>query len=304
MAFKRSGVRLPLAPPTFAATIILALAASDPTYAAQLPDLPAGHEVSPGVTLHEVTLDRSGVPMRLWVYLPTKTPVMRKLPTALIAPAGSRLYHGIRLGVGDQPEHVPYPRSGFAVIAYDIDGPRPDQPTEAQLRAAIVAFRNARAGLDNAKAAIDYALAKVPQVDPRRIYAVGHSSAGTLALQVAQQDDRVAACVAFAPVVSVGDQITASFAAVLDQELPGTVALLRQLSPDANVARLKVPTLLFYAQDDNATLTTKLAAFTDALARTNPNVKVITVPSGGHYAAMVEQGIPAAIAWLAAMRPK
>jgi dipeptidyl aminopeptidase/acylaminoacyl peptidase len=268
-----------------------------------LPDLPAGRQVSPGVTMHEVTLDRAGVTMRVSVYLPTRMPANKKLPTVLIAPAGSRLWHGMALGDGDRPEHVPYVREGFAVVAYEIDGPMAERPTAAQEAEAIVAFRNAKAGVDNAKAAIDYALAKVPQVDPRRIYVVGHSSAATLALQVAEQDERVAACVAFAPVVNVGDRL-APVAAALDQRQPGTMDFLRQASPDANVARLKAPTLLFYAADDSRALTTTVAAFANELVKTNSNVKVITVPSGGHYTSMIKNGIPAAIAWLQATRPQ
>jgi dipeptidyl aminopeptidase/acylaminoacyl peptidase len=198
---------------------------------------------------------------------------------------------------------VPYVREGFAVVAYEIDGPLPNQPTAAQEAEAIEAFRSANAGVDNARAAIDYALAKVPQVDPQRIYVVGHSSAATLALQVAEQDERVAACVAFAPVVKVGDQL-ARVAEALDQRQPGAMDFLRQASPDTNVGRLKAPTLLFYATDDSRALTTTVAAFASELAKTNPNVKVVTVPSGGHYTSMIKNGIPAAIAWLQAARPE
>jgi tetratricopeptide (TPR) repeat protein/dienelactone hydrolase len=271
--------------------------------APDLPGLPEGHEVAPGVTVREVTLDRQGVPMQVWVYLPTGAPPDMKLPTVLIAAAGSRLFHGMTLGDGDRAEHVPYVPKGFAVLAYEIDGPIRDGATAAQEWEALIAFRKANAGVANAKAVIAYALARVPQVDPRRIYAVGHSSAATLALQVAEQDERVAACVAFAPVVSVTDRL-APLAAKLDRGEPGTMDFLRRASPDTNVARLNAPTLLFYAEDDDVVPTAKIAAFADELRKTNSNVKVITVPSGGHYRPMIEQGIPAAIAWLQATRPE
>src|SRR5262249_41924296 len=254
------------------------------------------------VTVHEVTLNRQGVPMRLWVYLPTKAPADKKLPMVLIAAAGSSLYHGMALADGDRREHVPYVQEGFAVVAYELDGPIRGR-SEAQIAEAIDAFRKANEGVDNAKAAIDYALAKVPQVDSRRIYAVGHSSAATLALQVAEQDERVAACVAFAPAVSVGDWL-APLAAALDQRQPGTMDVLRRAAPDANAARLNAPTMLFYAADDDVVPTAKIATFANELRKTNPNVKLITVPSGGHYASMIKQGIPTAIAWLQATRPE
>jgi hypothetical protein len=34
-----------------------------------------------------------------------------------IAHAGALLYHGITLAEGDRPEHLPYVRAGFAIIA-------------------------------------------------------------------------------------------------------------------------------------------------------------------------------------------
>jgi len=276
--------------------MVVALAAGV-ARAADWPEVSQGRNLAPGVTVHEVTLERSGVPMRVWLYLPTNAPANKKLPTVLIGPAGSRLWHGESLGDGDRAEHQPYVREGFAVLAYDIDGPLAQQPTVAQETEAIVAFRNANAGVANAKLAVDYALAKVPQVDPQRIYAVGHSSAATLALQVAEQDERVAASVAFAPVVRLGDRL-ASVATALDQRRPGTMDFLRQTSPDANMARLKAPTLLFYAADDDVVPTQDIAAFAEELRKTNPKVKVVTAQSGGHYGSMIKQGIPAAIAWL------
>jgi dipeptidyl aminopeptidase/acylaminoacyl peptidase len=285
-----------------ALTMVMVVAASA-SRAADLPDLPVGRELAPGVAVHELTLDRQGAPMRLWVYLPTGAPPDRTLPTVLIAPAGSRLFHGMTLGNGDRPEHVPYVAEGLAVVAYEIDGPIAEGATAAQLWDAITAYRKAKAGVDNAKAAIAYALAKVPQVDPRRIYAVGHSSAATLALQVAEQDEQIAASIAFAPVVNVSDRL-GSMATQLDRGEPGMMDFLRRMSPDTNVARLKVPTLLFYAKDDDVVPTAKIDAFANELRKTNPNVKVITAPSGGHYGSMKEQGIPAAIAWLQATRPE
>ena len=124
---------------------------------------------------------RAGVPMELWVYLPNPLPA-GKLPCVLIAPAGSRLFHGMSLDAGDRVEHLPYVRRGFAVVAYQLDGKMQDRPTDAQARDAIEKFSDAHAGIDNAAAAINYIDAKIPQIDPKRIYAVGHSSAGTLAL--------------------------------------------------------------------------------------------------------------------------
>ena len=48
---------------------------------------------------------------------------------------------------------------------------------------------DAQAGLVNARNALEFVLARVPEVDPKRIYAAGHSSAGTLALLFAEPLD-------------------------------------------------------------------------------------------------------------------
>src|SRR5436190_14838996 len=106
-----------------------------------VPNLPAGETLAPGVKCSEVKLYREGVrsPMRLWVYLPDPLPTA-KLPCILIAPAGSRMFHGMALADGDRAEHLPYVKRDFAVIAYEIDGPLPDRPNDSRARAALQAF--------------------------------------------------------------------------------------------------------------------------------------------------------------------
>ncbi len=260
------------------------------------PDLPAPQQLENGIRLYDVHLMRAGVPMELWAYLPNPLP-SGKLPCVLIAPAGSRLFHGMSLDVGDRVEHLPYVRRGFAVVAYQLDGKMQDQPTDAQARDAIEKFSDAHAGIDNAAAAINYIEAKIPQIDPKRIYAVGHSSAGTLALQVAQNDPRIAACVAFAPACDLGARLQRA-QRVLETLQSGSHDFFVKLSPDQNIGRLKCPTMLFTAADDRNVPTESIVAFATQLRHTNAHVKLVQVPTGGHYNAMIKQGVPAAIEWL------
>src|SRR5579871_2614816 len=81
----------------------------------------ASQPLAPGVSFTEVMLPRPK-PARLWIYLPSPPPA-GKLPCVVIAPSGSALFSGMKLQDGDRAEHLPYVRAGFAVIAYDIDGP-------------------------------------------------------------------------------------------------------------------------------------------------------------------------------------
>src|SRR6185369_9853980 len=115
------------------------------------------------------------------------------------------------LAEDDRAEHLPYVRAGFAVVAYEIDGPirNPDKATDAQIIAAAKAYKNSQAGLANAKMALDFAIDKIPSLDSDRIYTAGHSSAGTLALLVASHDQRIKGCAAFAPVTDVPKRIAA-----------------------------------------------------------------------------------------------
>jgi hypothetical protein len=58
----------------------------------------------------------------MWLYLPERQSDTQSLPCVLTAPAGTPLVTGMDLGDGDVPEHLPYVRAGFAVLAYDLDG--------------------------------------------------------------------------------------------------------------------------------------------------------------------------------------
>ena len=254
-------------------------------------------EIAPGVRSYEVSLQRRGGSSRLWIYLPQ--PLAReKLPCVLIAPAGSPLFHGMALDDRDRPEHLPYARAGFAVVAYEIDGSPRAHPSSHELVAAARAFQAADAGLVNAREALSYALAKVPGIDPQRLYTAGHSSAATLALLLAEHEPRIQACVAYAPVCDVEQRLGKRVTGALSRPLPGFGAFIRRSSPRTDVARLRCPVFLFHAEDDHNVPTRDPAAFAAALRRTNPRVTFVQVPKGNHYRSMIEQGIPLAIQWL------
>src|SRR4051812_45127281 len=219
----------------------LAILISPTARADDLPNLPTPKSLKKGVIFYNITLQRNGVPMKVWAYLSAPAPAA-KLPCILIAPAGTRLFHGLVLADGDRTEHLPYVAKGFAVLAYELDGNLDGGATPAQMTAAMIAFRKASGGVANARAALDYAAAKIPQIDMTRIYAVGHSSAGTIALQVAQNDPRIAACVAFAPACNLVDRLGA-FGDQLDKLQRGTMNFLERISPDRNLEKLKCPTM-------------------------------------------------------------
>jgi dipeptidyl aminopeptidase/acylaminoacyl peptidase len=241
--------------------------------------------------------------MRVWYYYPDKG--KDKLPLVIVPPAGSTLIAGMDLGDGDRPEHYPYVKAGFAVASFEIDGHVPDsaRASDAAVLKGARLFREARAGLDNGRAALDLVLAKAPQVDPKRIYIAGHSSAATLALLMAEHEPRLKACVAYAPVTDVEERLAPTTAA-LDKALPGYRDFIRFSSPKTHADQLKCPLLLFYAADDNNVPPRHSKDFAALVKKTNPDVTLIAAQRGGHYESMLKEGIPKAIAWLQQQQKK
>jgi len=156
-------------------------------------------QFQPGVDIYQTTIsdNRSISAMQIWLYLPEGAHAPRSLPCVLIAPAGTRLLYGSNLGLDDQPEHLPYAHAGFAVLAYELSGnAMPMARTFGDFKEPVTEFMAADGGLDNARAAIDWLLANVPEVDPQQLYAAGRSSAATMALNLAAADSRIRAVAA------------------------------------------------------------------------------------------------------------
>jgi dienelactone hydrolase len=272
----------------------------------RFPDPGPGQEIEPGITLHEIKLGPPRIPPgslpgyggKLWLYLPSGEHPAKSLPCVLITGAGSNLLSGMDLADGDRPEHLPYVRAGFAVLAFELDGSLQNkQNASAQERVqAMFTFLNARAGLVNAHIALEYVLAKVPQVDPQRISAAGHSSAGTLAVLFAENEPRLKACVAFAPALDLEERFGAD--TITKFKKAGVADLAVLYSPKNNEDKLKVPLFLFHAQDDSNLPFGVSQTFADELKAKGKPVTLDLVATGDHYDSMINEGIPHAIAWL------
>lgn len=273
--------------------------ASNPVIPSEkLPALPALQTLEPGIQFTEVPLPRTdGRKSKLWVYLPQKRSANQKLPCVLIAGAGSSLFWGMGLGAGDRPEHLPYVREGFAVIAYELDGAVAENPGDKEIVRGAKDFQSARFGITNTEVALQYAINRLP-VDPRRVYVAGHSSAATLALQVAASDLKgISACMAYAPCVDLQARIGEPLSE-LDRLIPGIQKELLSLSPDQNVARVHMPVLVFHARDDSNLPFAITERYAQALHAMNPLNAFVAADSGDHYDSMIEKGIPAGTRWL------
>ncbi len=260
-----------------------------PSHRSEASASPPAIATSSGTGSKEIVLRDFPEHPLLWIYGVDNHPTDKKLrPCIFIAPAGSPMVTGMKLGDRDRDEHIPYVRAGYVVVAYEVSGSTDDlNPVALRL------FAKRDTGIANGKAAIDYALRNLP-IDPKRLYTVGHSSAGTLALQVAAADPRIGGCVAYAPVTDVVAHLGAS----ISQIPPELASAVRRNSPLANVKKLRCPTMLFSAQDDTTVDPSGVRGYAKELSKLNHSVELVTVESGGHYDSMIHEGIPAGLRWL------
>ncbi|MBW4693967.1 MAG: prolyl oligopeptidase family serine peptidase [Lyngbya sp. HA4199-MV5] len=260
------------------------------------PSLGSVKKLQAGVLFYEVILPRKQ-PTKLWVYLP-EHPTRKKLPCVMIAPAGSRLIDGMNLAASDQAEHLPYVRAGFAVVAYEIDGALSNNASDQETIEAIKAYQAAEAGLVNARLAIDYVFAKIPQIDTKQLYTAGHSSAATLSLLVAEHEPRVRASIAYAPATNVVDRLGEPFITSMSKLIPDFREFITRSSPHTELQKLTHPLFIFQAEDDSVIPISKNLDFIERVKKVNSSVTFVHVKKGDHYDAMIQKGIPQAIQWL------
>ena len=261
----------------------------------------------PGVVRKEIRLrgdlGEPATQSKLWVYLPAGSHAPGSLPCVLIGPAGSRMVHGMELTGDDQAEHYPYAQRGFAVIAFEIDGALPnEEPSEDQYRDAYMRFTDAAAGVVNARAALQYATTELPEVDRDRIFVAGHSSAGTVALLCAAHVKDLAGCVAYAPCSDV-EGFLSEFVGDFEDTLPGMRQYMQDGSPMNNVRDLRCPVMIFHAVDDQVVGIGESNRYTSRVKQAGGNITMQLAPRGGHYDAMINEGITKAVAWMNRIRP-
>jgi dienelactone hydrolase len=252
-------------------------------------------KVSEGVLVYEIKMKRENKTNNVWIYLPEK-PKKEKIACVLIAPAGSRLIDGAGLGEGDRPEHIPYIKAGFAVVAYDIDDEPKDDSDESTIEAAR-AFKSSNAGLINQKIALDYALAKFPIINSEQIFVVGHSSAATHALLVAANEPRIKGVIAYSPATDI-EKFIGEGLVVFDDYISGFQRFISQSSPINNVSKINIPAFIFHAEDDSTVSIKMTEEFVEKLKKNNSDVTFVRAKSGDHYYSMIKQGIPKGIEWL------
>jgi dipeptidyl aminopeptidase/acylaminoacyl peptidase len=259
--------------------------------------LPQAQRLEPGILFQEIILPTKLGSSKLWVYLPEHSD-SKKLPCVIVSPAGSRLFHGMNLGKGDRPEHIPYVRAGFAVVAYEVDGAINDNATGPDIINAINTYQQAEAGLTNARTTLDFIVTRLPQVDQHRIYSAGHSSAGTLSLLLSEREPRIAASIAYAPVSDVVNRLGDKFVDSVGKRVPDFRSFIIKTSPDQNLSRSARPLFLFHSKEDKNVSIDESKHFAEAATKNSLSITFIQAEHGNHYDSMIQEGIPRAIQWL------
>jgi|GEM_PF-4300168 len=241
-------------------------------------------------------LEIPGSTNRAWVYWPIDKE-SEKLVTVLISPAGSRLFHGMSLSPEDEAEFLPYAEAGMAVVAFETSGSLGEDDSDFARNAAIDKFLAAKGGVLDAAQALKTAAARFPCVDPARVYCAGHSSAGTLALQLAQASGSFKGCVAYAPTPDLGS-VTSFLTIIAPEKLEAFSDFASDWSPRRHVDELKCPVMIFHAKDDSVVHSSDIRRYVDALADARKPHTFIQAESGDHYESMIRDGIPRGIAWI------
>lgn len=271
-------------------------------------DFRAPRQTPSGVTFYEVLTqpaqggDHPGSTMRMRLYLPRANVARGSLGCVLVGPAGSNLISGKPLDdVSHEAETTPYVQAGLAVVHFSLDGPVDDlgAATDITMAAAYRQFSAALAGLVNARNAMAFVLQRVPEVDPRRIYIAGHSSAGTLALLFAEHEPSLRGCIAYAPAVEIAPRLRD---VVNDRRLagmfPNLATFVERSAPVTHVGTLSCPVFLFHGVGDTNTSFAQSATFTNTANAQGKSVTLSQVPDADHYQAMAVRGVPLAIEWL------
>ena len=222
----------------------------------QLPDLGTIQQ-EPGMTKYQVVFPRGDThPSRMWVYLPS-TSANAKVPCVFIAaPRHSPLYGAaLNYETTTSSEHYPYVSAGYAVIAYDIDGDIDDinevnqskllvRPSKL-ITKRLKAYKAADAGVLNAKLAIDYAVTRIPQIDPNALYTSGAGAGGTTALMVAATDKRIKGAIAYTPITNLPKKYPDVIEDIV-KVVPGYQEFIEQSSPDRNAVKMTKPLFIFH----------------------------------------------------------
>jgi dienelactone hydrolase len=247
-----------------------------------------------------VPADQPGYSSDLSIYEPEGEHAPKSLGCVLTTPSGGYLIasRGPPRS-GDETEWLPYVDAGFAVVAFSNDGEvDPQNASRSEGNAAADKFFAAQAGLVNARQALEFVLARMPEVDPKRIYVAGNGAAGTLALLWAEHEPRLRACIAGAPITDVPRTVERFKKQGVDKLPDEMRTILQATSPQTHVAKFDCPVLLLHSATDDAVPVAESHELAGLLQQQGKDVTLVELPPGERNSVMLAAGIPRGVEWL------
>jgi dienelactone hydrolase len=249
----------------------------------QLPGLGAASQ-SDTMNAYQVAFPRGNDrASRFLVYLPNN-PNGAKLPCVFIAPSGTTPLYGRNLEQFQQWDYTPFISAGYAVVLYDVDGDieHMSEVNEATLlnqpskivTARLKAYKASDAGVLNAKLAIDYAIARIPQIDPNLIYTAGYGAGGTLSLMVAATDSRVKGAISFTPVTDLPKNFS-TYIDNISTAVPGYKEFIQRSSPYDNASKMTKPLFIFHNEASTVNSLEDTNKFVELASKTNSAVTYV-----------------------------
>ncbi|TWU60766.1 Alpha/beta hydrolase family protein [Rubripirellula tenax] len=270
------------------------------------PERPQSEEFCPGVDQYTVRLPvdegQPGQASEVRVLLPQRLangPLPDgPLPTLVMNGSGAYLFSGMSLTDEDMEPMIDYVLKGYAVIGYETDGCQPDfenDPSLTEFTQMAKDYVASKAGLVNAKRAIDYAVERFAEIDADNLYSIGHSSGGKQALLLAQHDERIRGVVAFAPAcrMDIGSKMT--MARMQGADTQRLINEVNRSMPITHASRSKVPMVLFHSRRDQITTSAEVIAFSLVAGK---DAVAIEVKASGHGSVPVA-AFEESIEWLA-----
>ncbi len=258
-----------------------------------------------GFVYQEAQFNGGAVPggmMRIRMRLPNGQHAAQSLGCILVGSAGTPMIWGNGLAEIEYYEETqPYIQAGYAVCEYSMDGEMNEDADdeEVELKRAYEQFAASCAGVVNVRNAIDFVLAKMPQINPHRLYIAGHSSAGATALLAAAHEPRLKASIAYcAPVDLLQRQREMLNEFNFRTFKPDVREFLQRSSPLTHAERLQCPVYLFHGTNDTVVVVSESQTMQARLTQLGRPSTLKIIPSDDHYESMTQQGLPLAIAWL------
>lgn len=242
----------------------------------------------PEVMQYQVAFPRGTHGSKFLIFLPTK-PAKPKLPCIFVAASGTEPSAPFAGKALDETiittNNINYAKAGYAVIVYDVDGDVGDINIINSIESFddrrkrlfvdfIKAYKASDAGVLNAKLAIDYAVARIPQIDPNAMYTAGTGAGGTISLMVAATDKRIKAAIAYSPYTNLPGKHT-SLVETVSKSVPGYKEFIDRSSPHNNIDKMTKPIFIFHDERLSDISLEDTTNFVELVKKKNPSISLI-----------------------------